>query len=177
MCFLDRGGCESERSAILRSVDYLLLTTHYMNKTIIGIAVAIVLVGGVWWEITRTEVPLDTEDNDTSVEDIHTGILPYTSGVKGTVLRGPICPVMQYPPNPQCDDRPYHTTVHLLRDNKKFASIQTNETGEYVFMAPPGEYVLSAVSGEPFPRCEDEVVIIEPDVVTTVAISCDTGIR
>src|SRR6185436_19079738 len=33
------------------------------------------------------------------------GILPYHSGIRGTILAGPTCPVEHMPPDPQCADK------------------------------------------------------------------------
>src|SRR3989338_9714702 len=41
------------------------------------------------------------------------GILPYESGVKGTISLGPTCPVMRDPPDPACADKPYATAVTI----------------------------------------------------------------
>jgi len=39
------------------------------------------------------------------------GILPYATGIQGTVMAGPTCPVERNPPDPQCADRPLQTLV------------------------------------------------------------------
>jgi len=44
-------------------------------------------------------------------------------------------------------------------------------------MLPPGEYGLQPVGNSPFPRCETINVIVMPNAVSDVNISCDTGIR
>ncbi|HTK33346.1 MAG TPA: hypothetical protein VL335_02235, partial [Candidatus Paceibacterota bacterium] len=44
-------------------------------------------------------------------------IRPYDSGVHGTVMLGPTCPVMRNPPDPSCADKPYATLVVVFRSS------------------------------------------------------------
>jgi hypothetical protein len=124
------------------------------------------------------EIPVIWGEVDQSDSE---GILSFNSGVKGRVLLGPICPVMQIPPDPSCDDRPLETTVQVFvknsRGNTPFIITKTNRDGEYILSLPPGEYILEAVGGNPFPRCSTQDIIIEPEIILNVDISCDTGIR
>jgi len=141
--------------------------------------------------IFKKDNPSGLPENDDTVEipvelakekpTDHTGILPFDSGVYGTVLRGPICPVMQNPPQPECDDQPFDTTVQVIAkystNSAPFATAKTNAKGEYSFQLPPGEYVLQAVSGKPFPSCQSQTITVQPKVMQEVVLSCDTGIR
>lgn len=107
------------------------------------------------------------------------GILPYNSGVKGSVLLGPTCPVMRDPPDPQCADKPYETTITVRRASSglTFAVKKSDVNGAFEFSLPPGQYTLSASGGKMLPRCNDENVTVGASSYTTVNISCDTGIR
>ena len=108
------------------------------------------------------------------------GILPYNSGVRGAVLLGPICPVMQNPPDPQCADKPYQTAIIVFRASNTtnaFASTQSGEDGRFEISLPPGDYVLRPAGKNPFPYCSEQTVTVEPDAYTETNISCDTGIR
>ncbi|MCR4325239.1 MAG: Gmad2 immunoglobulin-like domain-containing protein [Patescibacteria group bacterium] len=110
-----------------------------------------------------------------------TGILPFKSGVTGRVLLGPTCPVMRDPPDPDCDDRPYQTTVQVVAvgnaRSSPFATVETDKEGVYKVFLPPGEYVLQAIGGIPFPSCGTTNVTIGPDTLLVADLSCDTGIR
>ena len=123
------------------------------------------------------EIPI----NFASVEQPdNTGILPFDSGVHGTVLRGPICPVMQNPPQPGCDDQPFETTIQIFYSNKKgqlFAEGLTDKNGVFSFALPPGEYTVKAVSETVFPKCTPLDISVNPNEIKDVVISCDTGIR
>lgn len=110
-----------------------------------------------------------------------TGILPYDSGVEGSVTLGPVCPVQRIPPDPNCADRPYVTTIQVIRvgspKSSPFATAESGKDGRYKIMLPPGEYALQPVGGSVLPRCGTKEVTIEPSKIIEVNISCDTGIR
>lgn len=108
------------------------------------------------------------------------GILPYNSGVQGKVMLGPTCPVMRDPPDPQCADRPYQTTVTIFRSSDTthpYATTKSAADGSFKFSLPPGQYVLTAQGGQMLPRCNETSVTVGPSGYVTQDISCDTGIR
>jgi len=108
------------------------------------------------------------------------GILPFDSGVSGQVLRGPICPVMREGDD-SCGDQPYATAVQVIAKNSPnsspFATVDTDKDGNYKFMLPPGDYSIQAIGGKPFPSCGSTDIIIKPNEVLELDLSCDTGIR
>jgi len=106
-------------------------------------------------------------------------ILPYNSGVRGSVSLGPICPVMRDPPDPQCADKPYATAIIVYRTGSESPLIIANShaDGTFEFSLPPGSYTLAASSGMTHPSCNETSVAVVPDEYSTVTISCDTGIR
>jgi len=108
-------------------------------------------------------------------------ILPFDSGVYGTVLLGPICPVIKDPSDPACEDKPYATIVRAIRlgspKSSPFATVESDKEGGYKLSLPPGEYGIQPVGGIPFPACETKNVVIEPNLMSEVNLSCDTGIR
>ncbi len=106
-------------------------------------------------------------------------ILPITSGVRGTVLLGPTCPVMRDPPDPKCADKPYATTITVRREGSGsvFATGKSNDKGVFEFSLPPGSYVFSAEGGKMLPRCNETKATVSLGEYSDVAISCDTGIR
>ena len=114
-------------------------------------------------------------------ESNNTGILPIKSGVSGTVLLGPTCPVMRDPPDPACADRPYQTTIQVIAvgspKSSPFTSVKTDEEGKYKVLLPPGEYALQPTGGSVMPRCETKNITITSDTMIEVNLSCDSGIR
>ncbi|PIR89316.1 MAG: hypothetical protein COU07_00240 [Candidatus Harrisonbacteria bacterium CG10_big_fil_rev_8_21_14_0_10_40_38] len=113
--------------------------------------------------------------------DDNTGILPFKSGAMGKVLLGPTCPVEKDPPDPNCADKGYATTIQVIEKNSPksslFSSVETDKEGNYKVFLPPGEYELQALGGKTFPRCEWEDITIEPDTMIKIDLTCDTGIR
>lgn len=104
---------------------------------------------------------------------------PSNSGVRGTVMLGPTCPVMRDPPDPQCADKPYATTIQVSRKGSSsvFATGKSNADGTFQFSLPPGAYTLSASGGTVLPRCSPTETTVGQSGYVTVNISCDTGIR
>lgn len=109
------------------------------------------------------------------------GILPYRSGVSGTVMLGPTCPVERDPPDPGCADRPYATQVSIYRAGdmaRVVASVRSNAQGAYSLSLSPGQYVVRAGdSASMLPRCGEVAVTVPPTGYVTTNISCDSGIR
>ncbi|MFA6535887.1 MAG: hypothetical protein WC250_01290 [Candidatus Paceibacterota bacterium] len=124
---------------------------------------------------------LATEETGGAAGSGGSGILPFKSGVKGQVLLGPTCPVMRIPPDPNCADRPYQTTVQVITigspKSSPFATAETDKDGRYEIKLPPGEYGLQPVGGRMLPRCETRNVTVGPDEMAEVNLACDTGIR
>ncbi len=107
-------------------------------------------------------------------------ILPFNSGVEGKVTIGPTCPVMRAG-DTSCDDRPYATTVQVIAvgspKSSPFATTESDKNGAYAIMLPPGEYAIQPVGGSVLPRCETKNITITPSKITSLDLSCDSGIR
>lgn len=102
------------------------------------------------------------------------------SGIRGTVMLGPTCPVQRMPPDPACADKPYATTIAVYRpgSNSEFAVGKSDTNGTFEFSLPPGSYTLAAGNSMNFPRCASPADVIVPTTgYVTTTISCDTGIR
>ena len=104
-----------------------------------------------------------------------------TSGIVGTVLLGPICPVVQDPPDPGCADKPYAsrlvlTTADQARIIHEFVS---DVNGRFRVQIKPGEYAIrSAVASNIWPYCSSSNIIkVMPNNYTETVVNCDTGIR
>jgi hypothetical protein len=107
------------------------------------------------------------------------GILPYNSGITGTVMLGPTCPVMSNPPDPQCADKGYQTLVavfHASDPVHAYAFVKSAPDGTFKISLPPGDYVIGAGESN-LPRCAQTNVTVGPTGYTSVVVSCDTGIR
>ncbi|MES2135061.1 MAG: hypothetical protein V4449_02385 [Patescibacteria group bacterium] len=109
------------------------------------------------------------------------GVTSYSSGIRGIVLAGPVCPVERNPPDPNCADRPIETNVSVYKasDITRALVVTTGaQNGTFEMKLPAGEYVvMSGPYGVPLPRCSDVSVSVKENAYTNVQVSCDTGIR
>lgn len=108
------------------------------------------------------------------------GVLPYKSGIRGTVMLGPTCPVERMPPDPQCAEKPYQTTVTISRASSPsqiFASVHSAADGTFEASLPPGDYIVSAGGTTMLPRCAQTPATVGASGYTQITVSCDTGIR
>jgi len=105
---------------------------------------------------------------------------PVESGVVGSVLAGPVCPVVQDPPEPDCQDRPVAGAVILAvrPDGSRVAAAQTDAQGRFALSLPPGRYRLvpQAVEGLLGTASPADVVVRAGETVE-LDFSYDTGIR
>jgi hypothetical protein len=102
------------------------------------------------------------------------------SGIRGTVLLGPTCPVERDPPDPNCADKPFKTSLALLKlDGSTVKTFSSNDKGEFSVEVQPGEYMIrSAIAANVLPYCSSNGNIkVGRGAYTTAHISCDSGIR
>jgi hypothetical protein len=101
--------------------------------------------------------------------------------VYGTVLLGPTCPVATDPPDPECADKPYATSLVLttLDGARVIKTFSSDAAGAFNIEAPPGEYAIrSAAAANILPYCQSNGVFKVPvNDSVEVHVSCDTGIR
>ncbi|MES2203437.1 MAG: hypothetical protein V4474_03900 [Patescibacteria group bacterium] len=149
---------------------------------LIGLALA--LVGAETWYL-RTASPQQRAPSfsDTSVTTPPAGgvatVAPYHSGIRGSVMAGPTCPVERTPPDPACADKPLSTTVAVFRAGNPvnpYAITKSAADGTFEFSLPPGNYVVGAGEGM-LPRCAQTPATVQPSGYTDIVVSCDTGIR
>lgn len=131
--------------------------------------------------LSKAGLDTDTEITDDDTDNGSTGIFPFDSGAMGRVLIGPTCPVVRDPPDPNCADKGYMTSVKVIEKNTTksslFASVETDKDGNYKVILPPGTYRLQADGGDPFPYCDWKEITIAPDTMIEIDLLCDTGIR
>ena len=109
-------------------------------------------------------------------------IVPTTSsGIKGTVLLGPTCPVLRNPPDPQCADKPYQTALSLTTPDglKVLQYFSSDSTGKFSIDVSPGNYMIRQTVGiASYPRCRSTGIIsVQANTYTQSTVYCDTGIR
>lgn len=104
------------------------------------------------------------------------------SGISGMVLLGPTCPVMRDPPEVQCADKLFKTSLVLttpdgVRVIKEFSS---DVGGKFKVSIPPGEYAIwSAAAAHTLPYCSSNgtIKVVDSEKYASVVVHCDTGIR
>ncbi|MDQ1391919.1 MAG: hypothetical protein QOF30_896 [Acidimicrobiaceae bacterium] len=107
-----------------------------------------------------------------------------SSGVRGTVLFSPTCPVEQFPPVPGCAPRPGPAHIQLVRgDGTVAAAGNAGSDGTFAISVAPGSYTVvahtfatSAAIGRGCTASPSGVTVTQGRT-ETVAVSCDTGIR
>lgn len=104
-----------------------------------------------------------------------------SSGIQGSVLISPTCPVETYPPDPSCAPKPYATKLVVTTSDqsrivKEFSS---DANGTFKVDVPPGEYdVHSASTSELGGGCAvGNIVKVSQGSYTKVTVNCDSGIR
>lgn len=104
---------------------------------------------------------------------------PSGSGVRGTISLGPTCPVERIPPDPQCSEKPYATSIVVYRTGSASPYIigNSNTDGSFQLPLPAGSYTLQAGGTSMLPRCNEVTVTVPSRAFITQDISCDTGIR
>lgn len=114
------------------------------------------------------------------------GVFPATSTqptamsiLYGRVTLSPVCPVESDPPHPECAPKPYATEVraYTLLGKDTGTATKTTTNGVFVLDLFPGSYIIRATGGAVYPRCEEKRVTLSANSSTTIALSCDTGIR
>jgi hypothetical protein len=100
------------------------------------------------------------------------------SGIEGTVMLGPTCPV-QRSGQPPCEV-PVATTVEILDPaGSTVASVQSGSDGRFRAGLPPGEYRVLArptSTGRGMVGAPVDVTV-PPGGYVTVTVTLDTGIR
>ena len=110
------------------------------------------------------------------------GFAPMDSGIRGTVMIGPSCPTVQYPPvDNSCDDKPFSTSVSIYFESNPTSPIlilKSDAQGKFSADVVPGDYIVRAKGGgNAPPGCPEARVTVTGEQYTTVTINCDSGIR
>ena len=101
-----------------------------------------------------------------------------SSGVRGQVLRGPTCPVVQE--GSPCPDEPVGgIEVRALTDGEAVAQTTSGQDGRFELELPPGRYTLEAVVGPDGPGmfAKPVAVTVAAGAFVEVAVPVDSGIR
>jgi hypothetical protein len=100
------------------------------------------------------------------------------SGIRGTVLLGPTCPVetLESP----CRDRPLaDVEIRVLRGDDVVATVRSDGEGRFAVALDPGRYEVRAVveEGGPGMSAKPVDVLVTNGVFNEVNVPVDSGIR
>lgn len=100
-----------------------------------------------------------------------------TTGLEGTVYRGPINPVAV---EGQVNDAPFSALFRVYNlKNKLITSFSSNAAGEFKVMLAPGNYKMIPDNSAPILSAESQVkeITVNPIGITNMDLYFDTGIR
>jgi Carboxypeptidase regulatory-like domain len=98
------------------------------------------------------------------------------SGVRGTVLAGPQCPVEQV--GSPCPDQPVaDALVRATRDGMVVASDRTDTDGRFTIALAPGTYRLTVETSVGIGGARPVSVVVGSGEYAEADITVDTGIR
>jgi hypothetical protein len=103
------------------------------------------------------------------------------SGVRGTVMLGPLCPVEVAGSRTPCPDQPVNGFVTASDEGGEVARVRTDVVGRFELPLDPGTYTVVAVldtadgAGPPTPI--PQTVVVREGSFTDVDLEVDTGIR
>lgn len=106
---------------------------------------------------------------------------PPDSGIRGSVLIGPTCPVQTIQPAPECGDRPFAATMDLrvASTGRLVRVVRSNRLGRFLVRLPAGTYSMVPRPGPGIARpiTARRTVRVLVHRFTYVRILYDSGIR
>ena len=100
------------------------------------------------------------------------------SGVRGTAMVGPTCPVVTSPPSASCADRPYAGTFVIESvGGTRIADVSSGADGRYALALPAGSYTLRLADRNAMPSLAPQPFTVRADGWTTLDLALDSGIR
>jgi hypothetical protein len=97
------------------------------------------------------------------------------SGITGTVVAGPTCPV-ETPESP-CPDRPVSDARVTAKGGGTSKTTRSDASGAFRLRLKPGTYTITAASEGLLGGCDEQHARVAKRRYTDVTITCDTGIR
>jgi hypothetical protein len=101
------------------------------------------------------------------------------SGVRGSVLLGPTCPVGEPgSTDPIACLTPYAAQLVVLDGaNEVVGRVASGSDGHFELELPPGDYIITPLGGDPYPMAQPVPVVVPVGGWVEVQINYDTGIR
>jgi hypothetical protein len=102
-------------------------------------------------------------------------IVPVTTGLTGTITRGPVTPVCRV--GVPCS-APVAGSFSVVQGTTRVAVFQSDSAGRFTVMLSPGTYTIApADASVSRPMRQVKTVTVGAKGMTTVQIEFDTGIR
>jgi hypothetical protein len=101
---------------------------------------------------------------------------PTTTGLAGTVYRGPVAPVCAFD---QPCEAPFSAGFSVQRGTTRVAAFQSDAQGHFEVRLSPGNYVVIPEGDAPIisPKSQTKEVTVGPTGLTMIDLRFDTGIR
>lgn len=103
------------------------------------------------------------------------------TGVEGIVMIGPTCPVVRYPDDGSCADKPYQTTLVISNpyssDSNSGISVSTDEDGYFSQELAPGMYIIRAQSETAMRHFNPFTFEVKLHQRVSLTLKVDSGIR
>ena len=103
------------------------------------------------------------------------------TGVRGTVMLGPLCPVEVVGTPTPCPDQPVNGIVTASDEGGEVARVHTDVVGRFEMPLDPGTYTVVVVldndSGGGPPTPIPQTVVVRQGSFTEVNLEVDSGIR
>jgi hypothetical protein len=98
------------------------------------------------------------------------------SGIRGVVLLGPQCPVLQQ--GRPCPDAPFEGTVAVTTlSGRLVGTTRSGADGRFEIRVDPGTYLMSAINLEGINFSKPVTVEVTAGDMTEATVLVDTGIR
>jgi hypothetical protein len=99
-----------------------------------------------------------------------------TTGLTGTVSRGPVTPVCQV--SVPCD-APFASSFEVRQNGRRVATFSSDAQGHFTVRLAPGTYVLVPAADAPLMNASAQTKTVEvlAEGLTSVQLNFDTGIR
>lgn len=106
-----------------------------------------------------------------------TSSVEYTSGIKGVVMIGPTCPVVQEGNELECSDKPFATTLKFINQFGSVSVATSSAKGNFSISLPPGTYTINSGISVAMPSLGSVTVIVDESRYSDVTLTFDSGIR
>ncbi len=110
--------------------------------------------------------------------DISKEQLSVPSGLRAMVTIGPTCPVVQNPPQDECQDKPYQTQFNINgSDGILVTTAASGADGSLEVKLASGDYTISKADKSSMPSFQAQDFSVVQGLFTDLTITFDSGIR